>query len=134
MVRRFFIYGLLGWTMEIIWTGLGALLSGNLAMPAFTYLWMFPIYGAGVFLEALHDKIRPWSWILRGFIWVAAIFFLEYASGLLLASLLGSCPWDYSAVSPYHIRGLIRLDYAPVWFAVGLGYEQIHDLLDRLRV
>lgn len=85
-------------------------------------------------MELLHDKIRFLNWILRGFIWAAVIFLIEYTCGRLLIVLLGRCPWDYSATSPYHIQGLIRLDYTPEWFAVGLLYEQIHDFLDRLKV
>jgi hypothetical protein len=30
------------------------------------------------------------------------------------------------------VHGYIRLDYAPIWFLVGLGLEVIHDWLVRL--
>jgi hypothetical protein len=48
-------------------------------------------------------------------------------------------PWDYSRprgqkAVPTHWRGLVRPAYAPVWFAVGLGMEQLHDVLDRITV
>ena len=55
MIKRFFIYGLIGWGMEIFWTGLYSLISGDLRLLAFTNLWMFFIYGAAVFLEPIHD-------------------------------------------------------------------------------
>ena len=32
--------------------------------------------------------------------------------------------WDYSH-TPFHYRGVIRLDYAPVWFVTGLLFEKI---------
>jgi hypothetical protein len=35
---------------------------------------------------------------------------------------------------PAHWRGLVRPAYAPVWFVVGLGMEQLHDLLGRIEV
>ena len=50
------------------------------------------------------------------------IFTVEYTSGMYLKKR-GCCPWDYSD-SPYHINGVIRLDYAPLWFLTGLFYEK----------
>jgi hypothetical protein len=35
---------------------------------------------------------------------------------------------------PTHWRGLVRPSYAPVWFAVGLGMERLHDLFDRVDI
>ena len=34
------------------------------------------------------------------------------------------CPWDYSRARS-NIQGVIRLDYAPVWFLTGLLYERL---------
>jgi len=34
------------------------------------------------------------------------------------------CPWDYSN-TPLNYRGLIRPDYAPLWFGAGLFFEKI---------
>ena len=101
MLIRFIIYGMLGWTVEILWTGLGALLRGNWHLPGFTYLWMFPIYGlAALLFEPLHRLIKDLPIIVRGLIWVAAIFVVEYLTGWFLAELLGRCPWDYSTSTP----------------------------------
>jgi len=132
MIVRTLIYGILGWSMEIMWTGLGSLLLGNWQLFGFTYLWMFPIYCSAVFLEPVHDRISHLSWYWRGLIWAVLIFLIEYGSGATLSSVLGRCPWDYSGVTPYHINGLIRLDFAPAWFFVGLGFEKAHLTLDRL--
>jgi hypothetical protein len=65
MVKRFFIYGILGWGIEVIWTGLGSLISGDLRLLGFTNLWMFFIYGAAVFLEPINDIISSWKWPFR---------------------------------------------------------------------
>jgi uncharacterized membrane protein len=127
-MKRFFIYGLAGWGLEIIWTGLGSLLRGDLMLSGFSYLWMFPIYGLARFLEPLHDRLRPWPWYLRGLIWMSAFLVIEYTTGWLLKSILGSCPWNYSG-SRFSVDGLIRLDYAPAWFFAGFLLERLHDTL-----
>lgn len=36
----------------------------------------------------------------------------------------GCCPWDYSDAK-HNYKGIIRLDYIPVWFLVGLIYERV---------
>lgn len=74
--------------------------------------------------------IRPISAILqkqnaliRGTIYMMGIFAAEFTSGKLLRRR-GICPWDYSK-EPTNIQGLIRLDYAPLWFLVGLLFEHV---------
>ena len=49
------------------------------------------------------------------------IFAVEFVTGSFL-KLMHLCPWDYSQ-SPWNINGVIRLDYAPVWFIAGLLFE-----------
>jgi uncharacterized membrane protein len=120
----------MGWVIEIFWTGLGSLLRGDLNLSGFTYLWMLPIYGSAVFLESLHDQIRTMPWLARGMVWAAVILMIEYAAGWILQLVLGSCPWDYRGYTQYTLDGLIRLDYAPAWFVVGLIFERFHDWLD----
>lgn len=134
MKTRFFIYGITGWVMEIIWTGLGSFLQGRWELSGFTYLWMFPIYGLAVLLEPVHDTIRPAPWWVRGMIWASFIIVLEYVAGSAIKAIIGFCPWDYSRHTKYSIGGFIRLDYAPVWFAVGLLFEKFHDLLNRFDI
>ena len=43
--KTFFICGLTGWCMEILFTSLGGLLRGDLLLNGHTSIWMFPIYG-----------------------------------------------------------------------------------------
>jgi hypothetical protein len=131
MLKRFFIYGLTGWIMEILWTGAGSLINGDMRLGGFTNLWMFIIYGMAVFLEPIHDIIHKWRWPIRGFIWMVLIWGIEYTSGLLLVNILGVYPWLYKG--PFAIDGLVRLDFAPAWFAAGLIFERIHLALDSYR-
>ncbi|NLM44454.1 MAG: hypothetical protein GX201_10645 [Clostridiales bacterium] len=125
---RFIIYGLIGWCLEILWTGIGSLIHGNLLLYSFTYMWMFFIYGMGIFLEPIHNKIRNWNIYLRGGVWVLIIFLIEYSCGWALKRLLGHCPWDYGD-GILSINGYIRLDFTVAWFFTGLLYEKVHDYL-----
>lgn len=130
MIRKFIFYGILGWIIEVVWTGLGSLALGRWTLDSHTYLWMFPIYGLAVFLEPVHEEIRAYKWWARGLIYMIIIFCVEYLTGYLLDYLVGKCPWDYSG-NTFAVQGYIRLDYAPVWFAAGLLFEQIHDKVVR---
>jgi len=132
MLKRFFIYGLVGWNIEVIWTGLSSLVRGDFRLIGFTNLWMFLIYGCAVFLEPIHDIIVRWKWFFRGFIWVIIIWGIEYSSGLLLRTILGFSPWIYEG--PFVVDGLVKLDFAPAWFVAGLVFERIHHILDTYKV
>ncbi len=132
MIKRFFIYGIVGWSMEIIWTGLYSLVTGDMTLQAYTSLWMFLIYGSAIFLEPLHDIIKDWNFIFRGIIWVVIIWGIEFSTGKILLNLLHAYPWQYFGNTA--IEGLVRLDYAPAWFVAGLVFETIHKTLDNLKI
>lgn len=131
MIYRFFAYGLLGWGLEIFWTGLGSAFRGDVRLSAVTYLWMFPIYGLALIMEPLHDHIRNWPWLFRGIMWVIIIWAIEYVTGGAIRIVTGLSPWDYSGDTPWQVDGLIRLDMAPLWFITGLLFERVHDFLSR---
>lgn len=133
MFFRFAIYGLLGWSLEIFWTGMGSLLRGDIKLRGWTYLWMFPIYGLAILLEPVHNYIRDWPIFIRGGVYTSLIFTIEYLTGWLLKNIIDTCPWDYSH-NPLSINGLIRLDYAPVWFIVGLLFEKVHNILVNIKL
>ncbi|MFZ5643179.1 MAG: putative ABC transporter permease [Bacillota bacterium] len=133
-ITRFLIYGLMGWGLEIFWTGLGSAIAGDVRLAGRTYLWMFPIYGMAVLLEPVHDRIRHLPWLIRGVFWVIVIWFLEYATGGTIRLLTGASPWDYSGAR-WQLDGLIRFDMAPLWLITGLLFERFHDfLVTRLRL
>ena len=141
--QRFVVYGLAGWCSEILSTGIRSRgRDGNWRLTSHTYLWMLPIYGvAAVAFEPAHNAARAagWPWWQRAAAWTAGIYAVEAASGEVLRAVTGEVPWDYSRARgrkpvPANWRGLVRPAYAPVWFAVGLGMEQLHDLLDRVEV
>lgn len=133
MLTRFVIYGLLGWCGEIVWTAAREKITRRQRgwnLRGTSYLWMFPIYGLiAPLYEPAHNLVRAWGWPARGLVYALGFFAVEYAAGWLLRRLVGTCPWDYTKHSRWHVRGLIRLDYAPVWFLAGLALERVHDFL-----
>ena len=86
---------------------------------------MLPIYGGGGLLfELVHAAIDGWPWVVRGTVYMVGCFAIEWWSGRALQLASGKIPWDYS-YARWNVRGLIRLDYAPVWFAFGLLLERV---------
>lgn len=128
MIIRFFIYGMLGWTMEIFWTGFNSFLKDDYKLVANTSLWMFPIYGLAIFLEPVFNLMVNLHILIRGVVYMFCIFGAEYITGTGIIKIIGACPWDYSD-SPFNINSVIRLDYAPIWFLVGLGFEKLYFFL-----
>ena len=125
MTKRFIVFGILGWCVEILWTGLHSLLLGDGALTAKTYLWMFPIYGLAAFVSPVFLALRRYCplWQRLG-LYSFTIFLVEFATGWLLRMAIGVCPWDYGDI-PFSVMGLIRLDYAPLWAALGYFFEEV---------
>lgn len=123
MKNKFILCGVIGWCAEILWTGLHSLMNGQLKLMGHSSLWMFPIYGCAALIEPLSRIYKKFSTFVRGLIYMVHIFFAEFISGAVLRKL-GICPWDYTGM-PFNIEGLIRLDYAPLWFGLGLFYERL---------
>ena len=101
-----------------------------------TSLLMFPIYGMGALLGPIGKRVDNWlslppsetisikdRMVRHGMLYMVLIFTAEYISGAWLKSK-GMCPWDYSGRQT-NINGLIRLDFGPLWFGMGLLFEQI---------
>lgn len=132
MLIRFFLYGLLGWCAEIVWSAVTEKISGkqkDWRLVGHTSLWMLPIYGLlAPLYEPLHDLLRPWHWFMRGLVYLLGIWLVEYTAGWLLRRLAGKCPWDYSHLRG-NLHGLIAWEYAPLWFLFGLALEPVHDFL-----
>lgn len=109
--------------MELFATSLGNLRrSGDMRLMGNTSLLMFPIYGMAAAMEPIGKVLCKRNFIVRGLVYMTLIFATEYTTGRLLRQL-GICPWDYSDAD-WNIDGLIRLDYAPAWFAAGLLFEK----------
>ena len=123
MRKKFFICGLTGWCMEILFTAFCSLRNRELKLIGQTSLWMFPIYGMAVLIQPIYFFIKKFPVLLRGTIYAMGIFTVEFLSGSFLKKH-NLCPWDYSK-SKSNINGVIRLDYTPCWMLAGLLFEKI---------
>ncbi len=121
--KNFILCGFLGWCLECIWTGFGSLLHKDKELTCHTSYWMFPIYGAAAIIQPLYKQLKKVPIFIRGFIYTFLIYSVEFTTGYLL-KLFKACPWDYSH-SKYNYKGVIRLDYLPAWFGMGLLYEKL---------
>ncbi len=121
--KNFFICGLAGWCMEILFTACNSFRRREMKLMGNTSLWMFPIYGMAALIGPLYSLIRRLPALLRSVIYSTGIFLFEFLCGSFLKRQ-GACPWDYSKAKS-NINGVIRLDYAPFWMAAGLIFERL---------
>lgn len=144
--------GVTGWCLEVMFTSVESMMLHDWRLMGKTSLLMFPIYGLGALLAPIGKGIDRWldvasgvglqrrnqaavarpkmvpltlrDRILRhGMLYMVLIFVAEYISGAWLRGK-GICPWDYTGRHS-NINGLIRLDFAPLWFGTGLLFEKI---------
>lgn len=140
--------GIAGWCLEVMFTSVDSIMAGDWRLMGTTSLIMFPIYGCGAFLvpisrlmddylsdlpgfeEASKDRIGRLPLLIRhGLLYMVLIFIAEYVTGIFLTGA-GICPWDYSHW-PDNVDGVIRLNFAPLWFGTGLLFEQITKIKSR---
>lgn len=121
--KNFLKCGLTGWCIEIVFTALGSLRSRDFTLRGNTSLWMFPIYGCAAAIAPVSRLLKKKPPLVRGLVYMSLIFTAEYASGCIL-SRRRLCPWDYGK-SRWHVKRVIRLDYAPFWFGAGLLFERL---------
>lgn len=126
--------GVAGWCMEIVFTSMESIASGDFRLMGRTSLIMFPIYGLGALLGPIGRWVDNWLGdrkviSKKDMMWrhgvgdMVLIFVVEYISGFFLRNA-GICPWDYTGRN-MNVDGLIRLDFAPCWFGAGLLFERI---------
>lgn len=131
--------GIAGWCLEVMFTSVESIAMGDWRLMGRTSLLMFPIYGMGALLGPIGQLTDRWiedgslgfgtvlnlgdRVVRHGLLYMVLIFLAEYLCGLWLRSQ-GICPWDYTG-RPMNVNGLIRLDFAPLWFFTGLLFERI---------
>ena len=123
MKSNFFKCGATGWCLEILWTGIHAAGRGEWKLMGQSSLLMFPIYGMAACIGPISRGLKKVPVLVRGSLYMTGIFAAELGTGMVLQHY-DMCPWDYSG-SPLNYKGVIRLDYAPVWFCTGLIFEKL---------
>lgn len=108
--------------MEILFTAADSLRRRDMTLKGNTSIWMFPIYGCAAAFTPISRLLRKKPAWFRGLTYMSLIFSAEYLTGTLLTRKR-ACPWDYSR-SRWNISRIIRLDYAPYWFVMGLLFER----------
>lgn len=123
LIATFLRCGILGWCLEILFTALQSFRRREMTGMGNTSVFMFFIYGMAAFLRPVYLLIRHASLPFRGLVYMLCIFSAEFTAGTIL-SKKDLCPWNYEH-SRFHIKKLIRLDYAPLWFLTGLLFERL---------
>lgn len=121
---------LVGITLEVFWTSiLNSIKSKNPKLIGRTYLWMFPIYALVPFIYIfVSSEFQGANIFLKGIIYMLCFYLLEFISGFLIKKVVGISPWNYShahiklfgKIYKTNFKGLIRLEYAPVWYIYGI--------------
>ena len=88
----------------------------------YSFLWMLPIYALLVFIEPASEGMKNFPLLVRGLLYVLALWMVEYFSGRLIKKISGHIPWDYSA-SRWNLSGAIRFDFLPIWLVFVLVAE-----------
>ena len=110
-----------GWCLEVVFTSMESILIHDWRLMGRTSLLMFPVYGLAALIRPAYRKLNGFPVMVRGIFYSCGIFFVEFLSGSFFQKL-HICPWDYSHVLLQY-KGVIRLDYAPLWFFTGLFFE-----------
>lgn len=123
--KDFIKCGITGWCMEVLFTSACCFKKKDYKLIGQISMWMFPIYGMAAVIRPVSHTLKKHNrkTIERGLVYTTGIYVTEFVTGSLLKKK-DRCPWDYSR-SRYNVKGVIRWDYAPIWFAVGLIYEKM---------
>jgi len=131
-LTRTYLLASVGVGLEVAFTALTGLRQRDRKrdrrLTGHSYLWMFPLYGSTYpLLAGLWPILGDLPVIVRGLCYVPVLFAAEYAGGWLLRRFVGECPWEAGyRTARWGVHGLIRLDYAPAWFAAGLLFERLY--------
>lgn len=115
--------GIIGWCIEILYTSLMSFRRRDMTLVGHTSIWMFPIYGSAFLIRPVSHMLKGRVFWLRGIFYAFWIYLVEFISGCILMKK-NACPWNYHHAR-WQIHDVIRLDFAPFWFLIGLLYESI---------
>jgi uncharacterized membrane protein len=122
MACIFFLYGFLGWCVEVIYAAVN---QGEFVNRGFLFGPICPIYGIGMLavilaLEPIRDNL---ALLYFGSTLIATA--LELLMGVLSMWLFHTRLWDYSD-QPFNLKGYVCLKFSLLW---GIGALLIVDVL-----
>ncbi|CAN5525727.1 hypothetical protein BH10CYA1_BH10CYA1_32310 [soil metagenome] len=129
LIFQMLLFAVLGLGLEVVFTGiLDSRRSNSRHFIGYSSLWYLPLYSISpIFLHLAGASLFALPVVIRGLIYMTAIFAVEYAGMLCLRKLLSSSPSEVAYYqSRWNIHGLIRLDFAPAMFLMGLFFEFIY--------
>lgn len=131
-----------GITLEVFWTSIiNSIRTKDRKLTGKTYLWMFPIYAIVPFIYIIGIKhMYDINIFIKAIIYMFAFYLLEFSSGYLIKRITGVSPWNYRGYSikifgkeyKANYKGLICLEYAPVWYLYGIMGEYFIKFLTSL--
>ncbi len=135
----FLFFAFIGVAHEVLWTGiLDSKKNKDPRLKGRSSLWMFPVYGGILFIIILVQWLYPsYHWAIRGTIYMTLILAWEFITGTLI-NRIAKAPWNYAkhtedgigSPKRFNIKGLICLEYAPIWFVEGLLAEWLFLFLE----
>lgn len=117
IILMFFVYGFLGWCMEVAYCGVTV---GKFSNRGFLNGPICPIYGVGGMLVIVSLLPVKEHILLLYIMSVIITTGLELITGLALERLYHIRWWDYSDV-PFNFKGFICLKFSLVWGFVCIG-------------
>lgn len=133
LLVQMLLFGVLGLGLECIFTGAWAFVAERKTnLMGYSSIWYIPLYAlAPLFFSLAHAYIFPLPLLVRGILYVPLFFAVEYTAMFALRKLLGASPSEDSYYqSDWNINGLIRLDFAPAFFVLGLVLEFVFRALN----
>ncbi len=126
------VFACMGLSTEVVFTALMSVINQEphcgkplIALAGYTYVWMVFIYASIPLLGYFFfDKIKHRPLFVRLLTYTVIVYVIEFCAGLLLRTLTGSCPWEYT--TGFHILGLVRLDYFPAWMFFTFLVEKLY--------
>lgn len=122
MTMLFFIYGFLGWAVEVIFA---TLKTGKFVNRGFLSGPICPIYGIGMSVLVLLLNTLTESWWLLFLAGGALATLLELVTGFVLEKIFKTKWWDYSK-EPFNFKGYVCLRFSILW---GVGVLTVFQTL-----
>jgi len=122
------LFAVLGLGFEVLFTSITDFKAEKRRyLMGYSSLWYAPLYAcAPLFLHYVGSYLFLLPLLARGVVYALVIWLFEYVGMWLLRLLLGASPSEEQYLkSRWNIHGLIRLDFFPAMFLMGLAFEFI---------